>query len=780
MGHTASSFEELYLAFGAQVRDGGAVAVPPELVGEDLGAWFFANQRGECLVLESLGCGAPDPKLRAVVPSLVSSIASASESRKFRYIPQVPNNPGWKALVGRFPQAEGAIYFGLLTKAPAFGGSSGGCEKLGQSVAEGSVVRRAIFADESGSQETGLPIGEETGGDSPAMWKFVGLLLRALWGCHTQTSLLQTRLRHMKNEHQVLRASQAAAINEAIEERDKRLREQETHIEQLQRVMMLAADGIFIANEQGFLESFNEQARRIFGYKPEEVLGKRISLIFPELLAPTAGPEATHTVLKSLEGGLREVIGRRKDGVSIPIELGVSRVWLGDRWVYTGIFRDITQRKQSEETLRRLHLQNQMILDAAGEGIVGLDTSRRIVFANPAAAKMLGWPVAELVGRFWHETVHHTSEKGDPLPRDACAMCAGLFGDQKLICGHQTFWRRDGSAFPADYTVSLMVDRGRCTGAVVTFRDVGEKLRLEAHLRQAQKLESIGQLAVGIAHEINTPTQYIGDNLRFLREGFEELQDLLKETAQLVEIFPQDGPKGSAEKSDLEAFDSTKILDELGNLKRVVQATDLDYLLEEIPQAIQQALEGVERVTKIVRSMKEFSHPHAGQKQPFDLNRGIESTLTVSRNEWKYVAEVVTDFEPNLPLVVCFPDDINQMILNLVVNAAHAIGDKVKKNPGQKGTITVSTRRDGPMVEIRIQDTGMGIPEKIQSRIFEPFFTTKEVGRGTGQGLAIVRSIVVDRHGGTIDFQTQEGVNTTFIVRLPIEPLGKAPSVGTR
>ncbi len=184
--------------------------------------------------------------------------------------------------------------------------------------------------------------------------------------------------------------------------------------------------------------------------------------------------------------------------------------------------------------------------------------------------------------------------------------------------------------------------------------------------------------------------------------------------------------------------------------------------------AIQQSLEGLDHVTHIVRAMKEFSHPGNKEKKTYDINKAIKNTITVTRNEWKYIADMVTDFDSTLPPLSCLPGDFNQVLLNIIMNAAHATADFVGDNPGKKGTIAVSTHNDDQWAEIRIRDTGSGIPEKIRSRIFDPFFTTKEVGRGTGQGLAISRSVVVDKHGGTINIETEMGKGTTFIIRLPI------------
>jgi signal transduction histidine kinase len=318
--------------------------------------------------------------------------------------------------------------------------------------------------------------------------------------------------------------------------------------------------------------------------------------------------------------------------------------------------------------------------------------------------------------------------------------------------GNEVFWKKDGSSFPVEYTGTVIREGEKIVGAVLTFRDTTERRMLEAQLRQAQKLESIGQLAAGIAHEINTPTQYIGDNTRFLQDEFDSLSTLLVRCLSLQEAARSRSPREGA----------------LEELVACVEQSDLEYLLDEVPKAIAQTLEGVERVAKIVRSMKEFSHPGGEEKQAVDLNSALESTLTVSRNEWKYVAEAVTEFDPALPLVTCLPGDFNQVVLNLIVNAAHAIGDRVGDGANGKGRIVVRTRLDGPWVEIQVEDNGSGIPKEIQPRIYDPFFTTKPVGRGTGQGLAISHSIVTEKHHGTIRFETEPGRGTTFIVRLPI------------
>ena len=290
-------------------------------------------------------------------------------------------------------------------------------------------------------------------------------------------------------------------------------------------------------------------------------------------------------------------------------------------------------------------------------------------------------------------------------------------------------------------------------GVILIARDITDRKLMESQLTQAQKLESIGQLAAGIAHEINTPTQYIGDNTKFLQDGFGDLCKLIEKYAGLLEAC-----KAGNVSADL-----------IREIEETEKKADLEYLMEEIPRAIEQSLEGVDSVAKIVRAMKEFSHPGTEEKVPIDINKAIESTVTMSKNQWKYVADVVTNFDTSLPLVKCLPSEINQVILNIVVNAAHAIGDVVGKSGDKKGIITISTVQDGNCVVIRIQDTGTGIPELARTKIFDPFFTTKEVGKGTGQGLAISHDIVVKKHGGTITFDTEMGKGTAFNIRLPVD-----------
>ncbi|NIA08774.1 MAG: PAS domain-containing protein [Nitrospiraceae bacterium] len=303
-------------------------------------------------------------------------------------------------------------------------------------------------------------------------------------------------------------------------------------------------------------------------------------------------------------------------------------------------------------------------------------------------------------------------------------------------------------------TINPMFDENSVMiGMMLRAADITKKKYLESQLAQAQKLESIGQLSAGIAHEINTPIQYVGDNIEFLKEGFDDLRHLIKKYEELLQTCKK----------------GTGIEEAVQQVEEVAEDIDWEYLEKEIPPAIEQSLMGTERVANIVRAMKEFSHPGTDKKVPTDINRAIENTITVAKNEWKYVAAMVTDFDPSLDAVPCLPGELNQAILNIIVNAAQAIADVVGDGSKGKGTISIRTRRHKDRAEIQIKDTGTGISQENLSKIFDPFFTTKEVGRGTGQGLSLVYNVITVKHGGNIYVASTVGKGTTFTIRLPLE-----------
>jgi signal transduction histidine kinase len=316
--------------------------------------------------------------------------------------------------------------------------------------------------------------------------------------------------------------------------------------------------------------------------------------------------------------------------------------------------------------------------------------------------------------------------------------------------------QRDAAREQQDRAESVLVQLTQRSGELTTAIDslhseIETRTRFEVELRHAQKLESVGRLAAGVAHEINTPVQFVSDSVQFVRAGVTELFGVVTKLEAIERAVLAGGPPLALAAQAAEA---------------AVDA-ELPYLLEHIPIALDRALDGLDRVTRIVRSMKEFAHPDSKIMTVADLNHAVESTLTIARNEYKYVADLETELG-DLPPVRCYLGELNQAVLNIVVNAAHAISDVVA-GTDRKGRICVQTRRDGDDVVIAISDTGGGIPEAARDHIFDPFFTTKEVGKGTGQGLAIAHSVVVDKHHGQLGFQTELGKGTTFVIRLPID-----------
>jgi PAS domain S-box-containing protein len=436
----------------------------------------------------------------------------------------------------------------------------------------------------------------------------------------------------------------------------------------------------------------------------------------------------------------------------------------------TGLTEDITEFKRNEEALRRSQLELEdrvaqrtaelaerselvkLVVDSTPGAMFGMDAEGRFTFCNPAGVRLLGYTdTSEILGRDTHALIHHTRTDGSVYPVADCPIFHSFSTGEDAHALDEFFWRKDGSSFPVEYSSRQIRRDGKLIGAVVTFLDITERKRRELEINQSQKLEAVGRLAAGIAHEINTPIQFVGDNTRFLLDSFQDELKMIRKYEQLQQAAAQ-GPVDAA------------LLSEISAMRAEI---DWPYLEEEIPKAINQMLEGLGRVSTIVRGMKEFSHvDRSNEKAPGDINRALESTLIVARNELKYIADVEVNFG-ELPTVLCHLGDLNQVFLNLLVNAAHAIEDCTKETHA-RGTISVKTRTEGDYVEISIGDSGTGIPEEARDKIFDPFFTTKGVGKGTGQGLALARAVVVEKHGGTLTYITEMGKGTTFFIRLPL------------
>jgi PAS domain S-box-containing protein len=511
-------------------------------------------------------------------------------------------------------------------------------------------------------------------------------------------------------------------------------------------------DSMYVKDSEGRFVLANIRLAETVGLRdPQLLIGKTDYELFPHELASKFREDEIRVMQSGESLSEHEETGLDQAGNVVPmlttkVPLRDSK---GEVTGIAGIGRDISERKKSELALREAEQKYRGMFDEALVGIFKLDPDGHLIQVNPAMAHFMGYASPEemlslVKGPLWTAAV--SAERQTEFMQRIKD-----FGHVKSF--ELEILRKDCTRIWISSSVRTKIQHGKMMGYVGMFEDISERRVLREQLLQAQKLESVGQLAAGIAHEINTPVQYIGDNVRFLKDTFAELVLLNHAYATFVRAVQDNGvtPEMIAKVSD------------------AIRVADVDYIFEEIPKAIEQTLEGVSRVAGLVGAMKEFSHPGTGEKVPLDLNHAIESTITVARNEWKYVADMQVHLDSTLPLVHCLPGEFNQVVLNLIVNAAHAIADVTAAGGAAKGLISIATRSLEGSVEVRIQDSGGGIPEKVRARIFDPFFTTKEIGKGTGQGLAIARSVIVDKHQGTIDFETEAGQGTTFIIRLPCD-----------
>ena len=517
-----------------------------------------------------------------------------------------------------------------------------------------------------------------------------------------------------------------------------------------------AGDAIAMTDLDGFFTYWNQSAERISHYSKDEVLGKN----YNDFLIPERYRAELEQLFKCLNNDKKlrpknkwiEIAAIRKGGEEYPIEMSLTTVNIMGTLNTVAIVREITDRKKAEALLKLAHAELKMQMNGISSILIGISDSNIITEWNKVAENSTGISAKVVLGKPIGEC-EIAWEKNKVLK--GIATCSKK--RQSVVIEDVRYTRADGKERFLRITLSsLKVIEGIPHAILLLGDDVTKRKDLEFQLSQARKLESIGQLAAGIAHEINTPTQYIGDNTRFLQEASSDLGSVFGQYDRLLQAVKKGTP-------------TDKIV---RDLEEIIEEVDVAYLREEIPKAIEQALDGVDRVSKIVHSMKEFSHPGANEKTAVDLNKALESTITVARNEWKYVADMETDFDNSLPLVHCVPGEINQVFLNMITNAAHAIGEVVKNGDNGKGKIIISTRGNGDSAEICIKDTGSGIPVALRHRIFDPFFTTKKVGKGTGQGLSISHSVVTEKHGGSINFETGEGQGTTFTIQLPIGEQG--------
>ncbi len=544
-----------------------------------------------------------------------------------------------------------------------------------------------------------------------------------------------------------------------------------------------AANGIVISDRNGVIRWVNPAFSQLTGYSFEEAVGRNPKILKSGHHNPDFYIDMWKTILdgRVWRGLIRN---RHKDGYVYIEDMTITPVRDVDGTIshFVAVKQDTTERFKAEQELKQqwdrldelvrertqeLDTTNDLLrrdieerrrvekelarfataIDQLAEMIVMTDSKGRIEYVNAAFEQITGYQENEVIGNkfsllksgrhdnAFYQNLWQTISRGN------------------VWSGHIINRRKDGTLYEEEQTISPIRDEvGRLVSYLAVKRDVTQVMQLEKQLSQAQKLESIGRLAAGIAHEVNTPTQYVGDNTSFVHSAIIDLVRLFKPLKQLVENTKNNRDT----RSDFQT------------LNQLLSEIDLDFLETEIPLALKQSLDGLDRVSEIVRAMKEFSHPGSEKKTEVDLNQAIASTITVCRNEWKYVATIETDFARNLPRVPCLVGPLNQVFLNLIVNAAHTISDVVENGKKGRGIIRIRTSEQNGGIEVHISDTGTGIPEDIRDKIFDPFFTTKEVGKGSGQGLAISHNVIVEKHGGSIQVESEIGSGTTFIIWLPI------------
>ncbi len=515
----------------------------------------------------------------------------------------------------------------------------------------------------------------------------------------------------------------------AFKKNEEQLRLQATALE-------TAADGILITDVHGTILWCNSAMTTVSGYGMGELVGFSTRI----LRSGVQTDSFYHKLWEEISAGKNwsgEIVNRRKDGALRTEEVTITPVAddKGRVTHFVAIYRDITERQLQRQEMSRIY----SAVTEARDGILMLAQDNTPLFANHSFGRLSGYPMTK-------------------LPAGLLEAIAGPPGEDPRWMGNHI---RQVDLPAAEGPVPVEIrdwrvrgEEGEDLGRVFVLRDLREERKaeemrkmMEVRLRQAQKLEAIGQLAAGIAHEINNPIQFVGNNTTFLKTCFEDMEQLIEAQRRALE------KAGGAD---------------LAEVREVEKRIDYDYLKGEVPQAVTQTLDGIRRVSEIVKAMKDFSHPGSKNRQRMDVNKAVRDAVLVARNEWKYDSDVETDLAMNLPMPMCLVNEMNQVLLNILVNAAHATGEAVKKGLRKRGLITIKTEADDCEVRILVTDNGTGIPAAIRDRIFEPFFTTKEVGKGTGQGLAIAYDVAVRKHGGRLTFSSVENEGTTFVVAIPI------------
>ena len=549
-----------------------------------------------------------------------------------------------------------------------------------------------------------------------------------------------------KEAREFLEAAKEKLVNEV----KKRTRQLEVAKNQWEATFDAVPDLIaIIGRDQRIIRANRAMARKL-NTTPADLVGQLCCMLMHDRDDPI--PNCPHC--RMLEDSSEHILEIWESKFDSDFLVSTSPLSDANGQIYASVHvaRDISNLKKAERNLQgQVEFMN-TIIETIPAPIFIKRADGVYTGCNKAFADFWGKPREEIIGRTVSDVAPLENAALHQEKDSAMFQNPGVQVYEAKI-ENKTLGTRDVVIYKAAY----QQESGVIGGLVGVLVDITERKQMEDQLVRAQKLEAIGILAAGIAHEINTPTQYIHTNVEYLEGAFGYCEELAQTLAAVAEGIEQGKPSGQL----------------LELAQNALGREDMEDHKEEVGDALASTLEGVERITKIVESMRYFSHPGTEEKEFLNLNEAVEHAITVSRNEWKYYAEVETFLEPDLPRVLGYAAPLNQVLLNLIVNAAQAISQHLGASPEKLGKISVTTKKNGSMVAVYIKDNGPGIPAEVLPKIFDHFFTTKEIGKGTGQGLALAHNVVVDKHSGTIDVETEEGKGTTFIVQLPIAPDGE-------
>ena len=530
----------------------------------------------------------------------------------------------------------------------------------------------------------------------------------------------------------------ASELSDRVKERTEQLSatvaEMEANREQMQHLLSNLSGMVYRCNndENWTMQYLSDAVLNITGYQMEEILHNN-RIAYADIIDPRDQALVDKTVAEAIREKQHFTVEYRittKDGLTKWVwEQGLAVYDSSGEVLYLdGLISDISERKAIEQEQKRLAT----VVHQTDDLVILTDLFGNIEYVNAAFEKVTGYSLQAVHGK------NPRLLKSGKHDREFYEKMWQTLTRGEVWRGRVINRRKNGSEYIADVVIlPIRSDHGELINFVGLQRDVTHEISLENNLHQAQKLEAMGTLAGGVAHEINTPAQYVASNLSFFQESFTDLQAFFQDFISLS-------------KQQLTIEQTGEALDEL------LEKYDIDYLFEEMPTALEQSVDGIAQISKIVHSMKQFAHPGEDSKTLTNINDAITNTVNVCRNEWKYVADIEYKLDPQLPEVPCHRSEINQVFLNILVNAAHAI-ESNNSSGEEKGLITITTKETGQGVEITVQDTGCGIPEKLQQRIFDPFYTTKEPGKGTGQGLSIAHAIITDKHQGKIFLESKTG-----------------------